>query len=147
MEIVEKVIVYRNTNANRQLVLMNNCLLSAQRKSFGYYFIAEDVDIDEKEWLRSASVNPAFDFLKEQEEDIYTLVDGNHSMTKVKLSSPLPFDDFLGIESSSCSMFNQIIINSYFDLSCVLAMKSAFFSPCKHKAENDRRMMELIFRG
>jgi len=36
---------------------------------------------DEKEWLRAAASNPAFDFLKEPEEDIYTLADGK------------PFDD------------------------------------------------------
>lgn len=36
----------------------------------------EKTDIDEKEWLQTASSNPAFDFLKEPEEDIYTLKDG-----------------------------------------------------------------------
>jgi len=39
-------------------------------------FMPDDVDIDEMTWLRSASVNPAFDFLKDSEEDIYTLEDG-----------------------------------------------------------------------
>ncbi|MFH0904975.1 MAG: hypothetical protein V1854_07330 [Methanobacteriota archaeon] len=34
--------------------------------------LPEDVDIDEKEWLYAAASNPAFDFLKESEEDIYT---------------------------------------------------------------------------
>lgn len=36
----------------------------------------KEADIDEVEWLRAAAVNPAFDFLKEPEEDIYTLADG-----------------------------------------------------------------------
>lgn len=36
----------------------------------------EEIDIDEKEWLRAASVNPSFDFLKDPKEDIYTLSDG-----------------------------------------------------------------------
>lgn len=36
---------------------------------------AED-DIDEKEWLRSAANNPAFEFLKGPAEDIYTRDDG-----------------------------------------------------------------------
>ena len=31
---------------------------------------------DETEWLRAAARNPAFDFLKEPEEDIYSLADG-----------------------------------------------------------------------
>jgi len=38
--------------------------------------IPEDTDIDEREWLRAAATNPAFDFLKESEEEIYTLADG-----------------------------------------------------------------------
>ncbi|MDO8726521.1 MAG: hypothetical protein Q7J35_10680 [Candidatus Methanoperedens sp.] len=32
--------------------------------------------IDEKEWLDAVTSNPAFDFLKEPEEDIYTSEDG-----------------------------------------------------------------------
>ena len=36
----------------------------------------EDGEIDEHEWLRAATSNPAFDFLKDPEEDIYTLADG-----------------------------------------------------------------------
>jgi hypothetical protein len=38
--------------------------------------IPEESDMDEKEWLQAAVSNPAFDFLKEPEEDIYTLADG-----------------------------------------------------------------------
>lgn len=38
--------------------------------------IPEETDLDEKEWLRMAAANPAFDFLREPEEDIYTLADG-----------------------------------------------------------------------
>ena len=38
--------------------------------------VPEEVDITEREWLNAASTNPAFDFLKELEEDIYTLTDG-----------------------------------------------------------------------
>jgi hypothetical protein len=37
--------------------------------------IPEESDMDEKEWLQAAVSNPAF-FLKEPEEDIYTLADG-----------------------------------------------------------------------
>lgn len=35
-----------------------------------------DEEIDEEEWLYAATRNPAFDFLKDPEEDIYTLADG-----------------------------------------------------------------------
>ena len=38
-------------------------------------------EISEAEWLHAAATNAAFDFLKEPEEDIYTLADGR------------PFDD------------------------------------------------------
>ncbi|MGA9382421.1 MAG: tetratricopeptide repeat protein [Phormidium sp.] len=33
-------------------------------------------EIDEEEWLNAAANNPVFDFLKDPEEDIYTLADG-----------------------------------------------------------------------
>lgn len=36
----------------------------------------DDETIDEREWLQAAATNPAFDFLKDPEEDIYTLADG-----------------------------------------------------------------------
>jgi len=38
--------------------------------------IPDQADIDEHEWLRTAATNPAFDFLKESEEDAYTPADG-----------------------------------------------------------------------
>ncbi len=38
--------------------------------------LPDQTDIDEREWLRAAATNPAFDFLKEPEEDIYTLANG-----------------------------------------------------------------------
>ena len=37
---------------------------------------SEEADIDEKTWLHAASANPAFDFLRAPEEDIYGLQDG-----------------------------------------------------------------------
>ncbi|HIE31345.1 MAG TPA: hypothetical protein EYP67_03050 [Methanosarcinales archaeon] len=37
------------------------------------HLIPEDSDITETEWLQAAAANPAFDFLKDPEEDIYTL--------------------------------------------------------------------------
>lgn len=38
--------------------------------------LPEEGDISEKEWLYSAANDPSFDFLKEPEEDIYSLTDG-----------------------------------------------------------------------
>lgn len=38
--------------------------------------IPEIQEIEEGAWLRAASVNPAFDFLKESSEDVYSVTDG-----------------------------------------------------------------------
>ena len=38
--------------------------------------IPEEAEIGENEWLKAAASNPAFDFLKDPDEDIYTLDDG-----------------------------------------------------------------------
>ena len=38
--------------------------------------LPQEADVDEKEWLRLAAGNPAFDFLKDPAEDIYTPADG-----------------------------------------------------------------------
>jgi hypothetical protein len=36
----------------------------------------DEADWDESTWLQAAAKNPAFDFLAEEEEDIYGLSDG-----------------------------------------------------------------------
>lgn len=38
--------------------------------------LPEEAEIGENEWLKAAASNPAFDFLKDPAEDIYTLDDG-----------------------------------------------------------------------
>lgn len=38
--------------------------------------IVKKAKLEELEWLKAALGNPAFDFLKDPEEDIYTLADG-----------------------------------------------------------------------
>jgi len=40
------------------------------------HLLPEESDLNEIEWLRAAATNPAFDFQKNPEEDIYTLSDG-----------------------------------------------------------------------
>lgn len=37
--------------------------------------ISEEEDIDDQTWLKNVSLNPAFDFLKGEEEDIYSVED------------------------------------------------------------------------
>ncbi len=38
--------------------------------------VPNETDIGEQAWLRAASTNPAFDFLSDPAEDIYTPADG-----------------------------------------------------------------------
>ena len=38
--------------------------------------LPEEAEIGENEWLKAAASNPAFDFLEDPDEDIYTLDDG-----------------------------------------------------------------------
>ncbi len=38
--------------------------------------LREKAELEEYEWLKAAASNPAFDFLNDPEEDIYTLADG-----------------------------------------------------------------------
>ena len=38
--------------------------------------MADEADFDEQEWMRAAARNPAFDFLNDPAEDIYTRDDG-----------------------------------------------------------------------
>jgi len=38
--------------------------------------IPEETEIEEADWLRTAATNPAFSFLNDPAEDVYTLADG-----------------------------------------------------------------------
>jgi hypothetical protein len=40
------------------------------------FLLPEESDLNETEWLQASAANPAFDFLKDPEEDVYTLSDG-----------------------------------------------------------------------
>ena len=77
MEVVEKAIETTATiDAQRQLILDEPLPIAGPTRVRVIILLPDDVDINEKEWLRAASANPAFDFLKEPGEDIYTLADG-----------------------------------------------------------------------
>ena len=77
MDIVEKAIeVTATIDAQRQLVLDEPLPVTGPARVRVIVLLPEETDIDEKEWLRAASANPSFDFLKTPEEDIYTLADG-----------------------------------------------------------------------
>ena len=38
--------------------------------------LPDDADLDEKLWLQTARSNPAFEFLTDPAEDVYTAADG-----------------------------------------------------------------------
>ena len=61
--------------ANRQLTLDEDLPENASAKVRVIVFF-DEADISEKEWLKAASENEAFDFLSDEAEDIYTLEDG-----------------------------------------------------------------------
>jgi hypothetical protein len=60
----------------RHLLLDETLPISVPRKVRVIILFPEDDDFSETEWLQAASGNPAFDFLKDSEEDIYSENDG-----------------------------------------------------------------------
>jgi len=63
-------------NAGGNLLLDEHLHVLSQANVRVIILIPEYKDISETEWLQAASTNSSFDFLKEPEEDIYTLDDG-----------------------------------------------------------------------
>lgn len=81
MEVMMKALETTGTvDEERRLLLDEPLPIVGPSRVRVIILLTEEADIDEKEWLQAAA-NPAFDFLKESEEDIYTLADGK------------PFDD------------------------------------------------------
>ncbi|MBI5039420.1 MAG: hypothetical protein HZC13_06665 [Nitrospirae bacterium] len=77
MDIIEKAIEITATiDARHQLILDEPLPIIGPARVRVIILLPEEVDIDEKEWLRTASANPAFDFLKNSKEDIYAPADG-----------------------------------------------------------------------
>ncbi len=77
MRVAKKAIETTGTiDAQSQLVLDEPLPSVGPTRVRVIILLPEEADIEEKEWLRAAAVNPAFDFLKESEEDIYSVADG-----------------------------------------------------------------------
>ena len=66
---------------NCELELDQSLPISGPRRVRVLVLYPIDDEWEESKWLQAAARNPAFDFLKEPEEDIYSLGDGQ------------PFDD------------------------------------------------------
>jgi hypothetical protein len=63
-------------NAQHQLLLDKPLPLATQSRVRVIVLIPESEDISEGAWLKAAAISPAFDFLKDASEDIYTATDG-----------------------------------------------------------------------
>ena len=63
-------------DAQHHLVLDGALPITGPTRVSVIILVPEESDINETEWLQAAVTNPAFDFLKDPEEDIYTLSDG-----------------------------------------------------------------------
>jgi hypothetical protein len=63
-------------DAPHHLVLDETLPITGPTRVRVIILLPEDSDIDETEWLQAAATNSAFDFLKDPEEDVYTLSDG-----------------------------------------------------------------------
>ena len=63
-------------DAQHHLVLDETLPITGPTRVRVIILLPDDSDISETEWLHAAATNPAFDFLKDPEEDVYTLSDG-----------------------------------------------------------------------
>ena len=73
LEQIESGMAYEAIIKERRGTLTRDAIAEAARVS---HLLPEESDINETEWLQAAAANPASDFLKDPEEDIYTLADG-----------------------------------------------------------------------
>lgn len=62
-------------NANRQLTLDEDLPENVSAK-VRVIVLFDENDLSEKAWLKAASQNDVFEFLKDEAEDIYNLEDG-----------------------------------------------------------------------
>ena len=77
MEIASRAIeITGKIDAHRHLVLDDTLPIKGPRNVRVIILVPEEEDIDESEWLQAASENPSFAFLKDPEEDIYSISDG-----------------------------------------------------------------------
>ena len=77
METISKAIETSGTLDDQRHITLDESLPELEGKRIRIIvLVPESDDIPESEWLHAAVTSSAFDFLKEPEEDIYTLEDG-----------------------------------------------------------------------
>ena len=63
-------------DAQRRLVLDDQLPVKGPARVRVIIILPDDEEIDESSWLRAAAANPAFEFLKDSAEDVYSVKDG-----------------------------------------------------------------------
>ena len=63
-------------DAQHHLVLDGALSITGPTRVRVIILVPEESDISETEWIQAAAANPTLNFLKDPEEDIYTLSDG-----------------------------------------------------------------------
>lgn len=63
-------------NGKQELHLDSPVQISGSKRVRVIILLPDHDEIEEMEWARAASKSPAFDFLNDPEEDIYTIKDG-----------------------------------------------------------------------
>jgi len=63
-------------DAEHHLILDEQLLVEGPTRVRVVILLQEAAQIGEREWLYAAAKNPVFDFLKDADEDIYSLADG-----------------------------------------------------------------------
>jgi hypothetical protein len=77
MEIVEKAIETQGTiDKEHHLVLDEALPIEGPQRVRVIILVPEEAEVEEHRWLKAAASNEAFSFLKDAEEDIYSLSDG-----------------------------------------------------------------------
>jgi len=67
---------FATVEGNRRLVLDESLPVPENTHVRVIVFVADEPEIDDREWLRQAAVSPAYRFLTDPAEDVYTVSDG-----------------------------------------------------------------------
>ncbi|WP_162054383.1 hypothetical protein [Pontibacter pamirensis] len=61
---------------NKGVLRLDHPLKMRDKKVKVIILLSEDEEVEDKQWLATMTTNPAFDFLHEEQENIYSLTDG-----------------------------------------------------------------------
>ncbi|RDV16251.1 hypothetical protein DXT99_06160 [Pontibacter diazotrophicus] len=64
---------------NKGVLRLDHPLKVRDKKVKVIILVSEDEELEDKQWLAAMTNNPVFDFLHEEQENIYSLTDGKPS--------------------------------------------------------------------